>query len=57
MIKTKIVSKNPITQFYCKRCKHATNIIHKDKKETWCEICVPKDMKWKTVDQNGKEIL
>lgn len=32
-------------QFWCKRCKHASNTLYKIKELSYCEDCVPEKYK------------
>lgn len=41
----KIVSNTKVTQFWCKSCRAAVSEIYKNKKDTWCEHCVPEEIK------------
>lgn len=63
MIVANIVDNNKsINQFYCKNCKRATKSIFKLKddksnKSTYCDSCVPDDIKSKAIKINQKQEL
>ena len=49
----KIVDRNKfIRSFWCRTCKHPTNVIYKDNRDTYCEKCVTKDVKERAVSVN-----
>lgn len=55
----KIVSENKyINTFYCKKCKVAGKVVYKDDEESYCELCVPEELKskCKIINQNREEI-
>lgn len=43
-MRNKIVSEIPY-QFFCKNCKKSTNVIYKTGDLTYCEECVPEELR------------
>lgn len=45
-------------QFWCKTCKYASNKVYKANGESYCDKCVPKNIKNKCVLMNqNREII
>ena len=36
-------------QFWCKKCKHESNSLYRVKGISYCELCLPKDIKQEDV--------
>lgn len=54
----RIIGGTNIKQFYCRKCRKATNIIAKFEGKTYCDDCLPKEYREKliNVNQNGERI-
>ena len=58
MMDYKIVDKNKTKQFWCKSCKVASGVLYKHEMKRYCELCVPKDVKYRCIVVNqSREVI
>lgn len=43
-MRNKLISSNH-KQYFCKRCHRASGVVYKYDEESYCELCVPEELK------------